>query len=927
MIKKGLFYAFILSVLCATNSCRQPQSEMFIHLTRLRCEQRDNPLGIDCRQPHLSWEIVCDENAATDSKVNGVRDVRQKAYRLLVASTRKKLDANDGDLWDSGEVKSDSSVLVAYKGKPLVSRHLCFWKVKVTTNKGKSDWSEPHHWSMGLLEASDWQGEWTGLERTFDGDVPQGKKTRISARYFRKEFETRDKQLVRATVYVSGLGVYNLFVNGVRAGDIRFAPAVSEYTKTVYYNTYDVTADVRQGNNAIAIALGNGIYYTIRDWVHHFGFPKFILQLELDYADGERQTLVSDNTWRVTAAGPILANNWYDGEEYDARRELTGWQQVGYDDSKWLQSEKAAHPGGTLRAQADPGIKVMQEMRPKSIVGVKPDVYVLDLGQNISGHLRMKVKGKSGDIVTIRYAERQNPDGTIYTENLRTADSKNIYILKGGGEEVYEPTFVYHGFRYAEITGFPTKPTIDDFTAFVTCDEMEATGEFECSDATINSIFRNAWWCIRDNYQSVPVDCPQRDERWGWLGDRSVGCYGESFIFDNALLYAKWMNDIEDSQTSEGALFDIAPNHYTGHKPNDNITWPSTYLFVANMLYGQFGNIEPLRRHYPSMKRWLTYMRDNYMQDSIMPRDNYGDWCFPPSTPAASRKTEGILLGSAYYYRMLTLMQRFAGLLEKPDDAVAYATEAANVRKAFNRKFLNIEKAQYSNNTATANLLALAFDLAPDELRQRVFENLVSIIMDENGGHVSTGLIGCQWTMRELTDGGRPDVAWRLATNRDYPSWGYMVENGATTIWELWNGNTAGPSMNSHNHVMILGDLLVWLYEYLGAIRAVEPGFKHVEMKPLLLPKLEYVTATHRSPYGMYRSAWKKLPESCFQWEITVPANSSATVYVPARDKSAVVESGGKLFAKTKDVRFVGMNNGFAVFEVGSGNYKIKSII
>ncbi|MDR1813434.1 MAG: glycoside hydrolase family 78 protein [Tannerella sp.] len=892
-----------------------------ITVTRLKCENLYNPQGIDTRMPRLSWEITTEDR--------NVRDIKQLKYRILVASTIEKLQVGEGDLWDSGYVKSDSSVLVSYKGKSLISRGQCFWKALIITNKGTSGWSEPQSWTMGLLNASDWQASWTGLDRTFEGDVSQG-KTRISARYFRKEFETHDKQPVRATVYVSGLGLYRLFVNGALVNDAHFAPTMSEYTRTVRYNTYDVTAHVRQGGNALAITLGNGVFYTIRDWVRHFGFPKMILQLEIDYSDGSRQTIVSDDTWRVTVNGPIIANNWYDGEEYDARRELTGWQQVGYDDSGWFEAEKVQSPGGILKAQMNPGVKVAEEMRPKSITEVKPGMYVLDIGQNIAGWLRIKAKGKRGDKITLRFAETLNPDGTIYTANLRSADCKDIYVLKGGETEIWQPSFVYHGFRYVEVTGFPSKPEPDSFIAIMACDEMESTGSFSTSNETINAIFRNSWWGIRDNYQGVPTDGPARDERWGWLGDRSVGCYGESFIFDNASLYIKCTNDISDTQNDAGAIQDVAPNHYTSHAATDNMTWPSTWIITADMLYEQYGDMAPISRHYEGMKKWIRYMRDRYMQDGIMPRDNYGDWCVPPEAPELvhskdpARKTEGAVLGTTYYYRMLFYLQKFARLLGKPEDAEAFAIEAAEVKEAFNSKFLDRETGRYSNNTVTTNLLPLYFGMVPDELRQKVINNIADKIMNENGGHITTGLIGSQWLMRGLTDNGRADIAWKLATNRDYPSWGYMIENGATTLWELWNGNTADPAMNSHNHVMLLGDLLLWFYEYLGGIRASEPGFKRIEMKPLMPDGLDSVSATHHSPYGMIRSAWKKLPEGGLQWEITVPANTSATVYIPA-DNAKNVTVLGKPLSDVKEVKFLNYENGFTVIRLCSGSYMFET--
>ena len=905
----------VLCMMCLLVACGKQAS---IDVTNLRCELLTNPQGIDNAAPRLSWEITGD-----------CRGVQQKDFHVLVASSLEKLNANEGDLWDSKSVKSNASVNVPYGGKPLESRTTCYWKVKVTTNQGSSEWSGPASWSMGLLNPADWQAQWTGLDQSFKGDVVDQRNTRLSARYFRKEFDASQKP-VKATVYVSGLGFYKLYINGKTIGDQEFAPTPTDYSKVVKYNTFDVTDELIQGKNAIATTLGNGRYFSMRQpGVRHFGFPKMILQLELTYADGSRQTVVSDDSWKVTADGPIRANNEFDGEEYDATMEMPDWNTTSFDDSKWLQAELVQAPEGKPEAQLNRNMKVMETIHPVGITQPKPGMYILDMGQNMVGRVAMKVKGKAGDRVKLRFAEVLQDDGTLYLANIRGALVTDVYTLKGSDTEQFEPVFTYHGFRFVEITGYPGTPVINDFEGKVVYDEMEVTGQFETSDKTINQIYKNAYWGIRGNYRGMPTDCPQRDERMGWLGDRAVGSHGESFIFGNNNLYAKWLDDIAQAQREDGSIPDVAPNYWSIY--SDNMTWPGAFIIIANMLYEQYGNTEPIVKHYDSMKKWMTYMRGKYMKDNIMTKDTYGDWCMPPESPELihskdpSRKTDAAVLGTTFYYRMLFLLERFANLLNNPADAQAFADEAVVVKDAFNEKYFNKETAQYSNNTVTANLLSLCYGMVPDGYADKVFQNIVDKTEKEFDGHVSTGLVGIQWLMRGLSDRGRADLAFRIATNRDYPSWGFMIEHGATTIWELWNGNTADPGMNSHNHVMLLGDLIVWFYEYLAGIQNApgSTGFEKIVMHPYPVAGLDYVKASYHSLHGLIKSDWKK-DGSAFQWEITVPGNTTATVYIPAKNKAQVTESGQKA-SSAKGVKFVKMDGEYAVYQVGSGSYSFRS--
>jgi len=890
----------------------------------IKCEYLSDPLGIDVPAPRLSWEIS-----------GTVRDIQQSSYRLLVASSLKTLEADKGDLWDTGEVKSDQSLNIQYDGKPLESREACYWKLMVATNKGKSLWSKPAKWSMGLLNKSDWKGHWIGCDKIFPGERPDSVYSRLAARYFRKEFGI-EKRITRATAYICGLGLYELYLNGKRMGDQILSPALSDYTKRAYYNTFDVTSWVSKGKNAVGIILGNGRFVSMRPgesgvWkegipsIANYGFPKVLFQLELELADGSQITISSDETWKFTADGPIRANNEFDGEEYDARKEFPGWNRPAFNDLDWWQAMEVKQPCDNLVAQMNPNIKIMETVKPLSIKQTDPGTYIVDMGQNMVGWLKIRVKGTSGQAIKLRFAERLKEDGTLYLANIRSARVTDIYTMKGGDEETWEPRFVYHGFRYVEITGYPGIPDLSSLEGKIIYDEMPITGSFETSNEMINRIYAAACRTIKGNYRSIPTDCPQRDERMGWLGDRSINSYGESFVFGNSRLYAKWVTDMADAQKPSGSVPDVVPAYWPFY--NDNMTWPSTFVLIPGMLYQQFGDKMPIIQHYAAMKNWLLYMRKNYLQDDLITKDSYGDWCMPPEriemihSQDPKRKTPGDFLGSAYYFYCLNLMGRYAEIIDQNNDELEFMQMAEGVKKAINTKFLHTDSLFYANNTVTANAMALYFGIVPNDLAKGVFYSLVKKTVEEYKGHISTGLVGGQWIMRTLSDWGRPDIAYQMVTNKSYPGWGYMIENGATTIWELWNGNTADPAMNSGNHVMLLGDLIIWFYEYLAGIKSSfdHPGFAKIIMKPIMPEGLTHVKASHQSGYGMISSEWT-IEDRVFRWNITVPPNTTATVYIPANSPDEVMEGTQKALQST-GMEFIGLEKNRAVFKVRSGYY------
>lgn len=892
-----IFFVLTLSFLTVTSASAvrrkaKAKTAPSIEITDMRTERMINPLSVDTPKPRLGWVLK-----------SSLNDVMQTSCHIIVASTADKAERLEGDLWDA-ELQGDQSQWIRYAGKPLRSNTPCYWRVKVTTNKGASEWSETALWNVGLLTESDWRGRWIGLESAMPWDV-EATHSRLSARYLRTEFNL-DKPVSRATLYICGLGLYEAFINGQRVGDRVLTPLPTDYRKTVLYDAYDVTS-LLSADNAIAVTLSNGRYYTMQQKtkphkITNFGYPKLRLNLVVEFADGSSRTIVSDEKWKLNADGPVRSANEYDGEEYDARKELAGWTLQGFNDAQWMNAERTSIPTGTLRGTMTPGMTVVKTLTPKSVTR-HGNGFIVDMGQNMAGWLSTRINAaKAGDTVRIVFAETLDKDGNLYRENLRHAFSTDVYIASGNEDgRWWAPAFVTHGFRYAEITGLKSL-TATDIKGEVVSDEMQLTGSFSCSDSTINRVYHNAEWGIRGNYKGMPVDCPQREERMPWLGDRTKGCMGEAFIFDNNTLYAKWTRDIVEAQREDGCIPDVAPAYWNYY--SDNITWPAALPFALDMLYNHYGDAAPLVKHYSAVKKWLEHMSQQYGRDGLMPRDKYGDWCVPPEdikmihSRDPQRTTDGTLIATAYYYRLCKMAERFANILSKPADAQNFATEAAKTKEAFNKKFLNINRNTaevpdhwlypdstfYGNNTVTANILPLQFGMIDDEyVRTEVQKNIIRNIITLNRGHISCGVIGVQWLMQGLTAMGRGDVAWLLANNKGYPGWGYMAERGATTTWELWNGDTASPKMNSGNHVMLLGDLVTWLYEDVAGIRscAEKPGFKHIVMKPLFaVDEVNDINASYRSIYGLIVSRWKKR-DGQLSWHVEIPANTTAELHMP----------------------------------------------
>lgn len=839
-------------------------------------------MGLDVEHPRFGWQISSDK-----------RNVMQKAYRIVVASTMDRLSKDEGDVWDSGIVATDSSQWIALpKDLRIRAGKEYFWKVMVKTNKGETAWSQAAKWSTGLLTDDNWRGYWIGTDSMMPWDRKE-RHSRLSARYLRKSFTTNGHGIKRAMMYISGLGYYTLNINGQRVGNDVLTPLPTDYTKTVAYDAYDVT-HMLTARNAIGVTLEGGHYFAqTQEYQTNvrttYGMPRLLANLVIEYADGYTDTICTDSTWRICADGAIRYANEYDGELYNANIALTGWDTANYDDSLWNNAEMMAAPGGKLCGALAPNMHVYATEEPMAINNVGGR-YIVDFGTNNAGRIHIKLENATkGDTIRIRHAELlQEGDSSLYTDNLRSAEATARYVADGK-EIDWAPEFTFYGFRYVEITGV-NQLTAANIKRELIADRMDdADTEFSVTDVDgndmLNRIVANARRGIRSNYKGMPIDCPQRDERMPWLGDRTMGCLGESYVANNHALYSKWIKDICDGQQADGRISDVMPAYWRLY--NTNITWPAALPFACDMLYRQYGDIRPFANSYGNIKRFLMMIRQKNYKDGLVPYDRYGDWCVPPESPKLvhskdpKRKTDGQLISSAYYYYLCQMMARYGKLLGYADDAEYFKTEANTTLTAINNTYLKDGK--YSNNTATANLLPLAMGIVPKDKKAEVRHNLVATIVDKYDNHLAAGVIGIQWLMRYLSSIGLSDVAYPLATTDTYPGWGYMVKNGATTIWELWNGNTANPSMNSGNHVMLLGDLLPWCYENIGGIQPDEshPGFKHIILKPDFSPsKIVGMTASHPSPYGCIRSSYTKKGK-VYLWTVSIPANTTAEVHLP----------------------------------------------
>jgi len=784
--------------------------------------------------------------------------------------------------------------------------------------------------------ASGSKGEWFAREyddsqwvsaRSFGpfGVEPWGGKRSKGLRsvYMRKEFDAKGA-IKRARLYSTGLGLYELYLNGKRVGEDLFTPGWTNYAKRLQYQTYDVTDLVQAGANALGALLGNGWYSGGMGWGDPFVYAKaslkLLAQLEIEYEDGSREVVATGPDWKF-APSPILENTFYHGETWDARLEQPGWAEPGFAAADWQAVEIIKPLPIKLCAQQAPTIRCTAELAPAEIKEVAPGTWVVDFGQNAAGRCRLQVKAPEGTRVQLRFAELLNPDGTLYTANYRSARATDVYICKGEGEEVWEPHFTYRGFRYVEVTGLPSAPGPETLTMRVIHSAAPEIGDFECSNELINQIWRNAFWGLRSNLHSVPTDCPQRDERLGWTGDAQLFAPTACWDMQLARFFEKWINDLFDSQAPEGYVTDVAPVAVlTGPAAP---AWGDACIIVPWTVYLQYGDERILADHYEQMKAWVEYMRSQ-SKGYLYEVAKYGDWVPVEPSPSAP-------IGSEYFFYSTKLLSKIAKVLHKEEDAAEYAELAERIRAAFNAKHFDYARNSYTGDTQTANLLPLAFGIAPDDRREAILANLLRDIR-EHDYHLTTGFIGTAYLLPVLSEFGQAEIAWKIAVQRTYPSWGYMVEKGATTIWERWNSDIMGPEMNSRNH-FALGAVVRWYYENLGGLRLDEaaPGLKHFVVKPEPVGDLQRVKVSYASEYGPVESAWERTDEA-FTLHVVIPANTTCTVYVPllGRDAPTLYEgeievlAEGKESSEVEGLEFKGISDGYACFEAGAGRYEFK---
>ncbi len=742
----------------------------------------------------------------------------------------------------------------------------------------------------------------------------------------RKTF-TVDRKVKKARLYVSGLGNYVMSINGERAGEDVLTPGWTNYPEKVQYQTYDITSMLRQGKNVAGAILGNMWWSSGLGWsggVTYSTDPnRLIAQIIIEYNNGGEKILATDDSWKIHPS-PILKNSLYDGETYDARLEQAGWDSTGFNDSRWENARIVTDVHVKLVAQQGPPLRVTEQLIPVNITRTEFNTYVFDFGQNMVGWTRLKVRGKAGNRIQLKYAELLHEDGTVAQENLRTALATDYYILKGEETEIWEPKFTYHGFRYVEVAGLPEPPSSETLTGLVVHSDAPFTGEFVCSSDLLNGIWQNILWSQRGNMHSVPTDCPQRDERLGWMGDAQIFTPTACYNMHMAGFLSKWEKDITDCQEEEGWVYDVNPAIVVEgpSKPG----WGDAVVIIPWTVYRFYGDEKILEENYEGMKAWVEYMRKESRNDiyrwGTEEWDGYGDWIAVVESPAFP-------ISAAYYYYSTKLLSGIAGILGHHKDEKDYAELADRIAEAFNERFLDKNTYNYPAGTQTANLLPVAFGITPEPLQDEVVRNIMTDVK-ARGYHPATGFLGTAYLLPVLSDFGYHKAAFKTATGMEYPSWGYMLEKGATTIWELWNSDTEPPGgMNSRNH-FALGSVGEWYYSHLAGIRTddEQPGFKHTVIAPCPVKELAWARALIDTDYGLLASSWEQ-EEKEYRLKVTIPPNTRATVKIPLLEyTSPLITEGqsvllkeGNPVEKSENISFRGMENNRAVFLTGSGNY------
>ncbi|WP_175416242.1 alpha-L-rhamnosidase [Aggregatimonas sangjinii] len=906
----------MLTLLSLKNVYPKNQQEAPLTINLPRVEYFQNPEGIDVVRPRFSWELIGEG-----------RNRSQKAYQIIVASTAQKLENTTGDIWDSGRVSTQETNQIEYAGMPLKSNTKYYWKVRVWDEKDQeSEWSESSYWSMGLLKFSNWQGLFIGHDVGYSTADKYDSLYLPPARYVRKSF-TLSKKVKKATAYATALGLYELRLNGNKVREDYFLPGWTDYDKRLYYQTYDITSSLQLGENVVGAIIADGWYagyigyalFIYFDKVREFygTNPAFMGQIHLEYEDGSTEIIASDVTWTVNE-GPTREADIIMGETYDARLEHSGWDTPNYDDSDWNPPKLYTYPNGKLQAHPGTLVQEREELKPVEVTEPEPGTYVFNLGKNIAGIAELKVEGPAGTKVRLRFGEILRSDGNIQTDNLRKARATDTYILKGEGIEVWKPKFTYHGFQYVEVTGYPGVPTADAITGIVLSSIDTDASTFDSANKMNNTLFENIKTTQSANFFEVPTDCPQRDERLGWTGDAHTYVRSATYNSDVAAFITKFLVDLDDAQRWYGAYPNFAPfpfSRVNQYSP----AWMDAGVIIPYNMYKVYNDKRILEYMYDGMEKFMQFQEDA-STDYLRPGggNNWGDWL------SVNEETSHDFIASSFYGYDANLMAEMAEVLGKSDDAVKYRQLFQDIRKAFAKRYIT-ESGQTTEDTQTTYALALYFDLFPDNLAHKGAARLAEKIKN-NGFKFATGFLGTKHVMLALSKYGHNDVAYKIYQQTEYPSWGYSVENGATSIWERWNSYTKSDAknsdlnakMNSFSHYSF-GSVAQWMFQFALGIDSEDSGYRNILIKPAVSKEMEFMEGSYKSINGTIASAWK-WKGNRLEMDVEIPANTKAKIYIPTSDPSRIKEGNTSLM-KTSEVEVLASNETETIVLVGSGKY------